>query len=553
MRLLLAAIVICAGIGYAYNHQASLAVAKSDPPARPRLFDWNSADDTLAAVSDVADASDTEPPLVVRDTINATRHEVKSVLDEFVRVNGETNEAPREADIGATAAASATGTSTTTAQTAPPPDAAAPVNAASKDAAPTDIVSQAVSPADDSGSESELVPFASTEDDVVADSKPGPAPSTSSPDLISTDLTSTNPAPTNSTLAADRPTEVPSKPESIDPTSPKDSGSGAPQEIAKPSINEATLVTRQGPNQEVLVQPIAQPETRTTSQPRSKTELLPGGKPPAKGAIDDSKWTVIGKSVNQVSLHSRRLGRVGIRTLVIAGLDGQDLIATRWNDQLVGELLRQNELFQSNEIMVVRAGNPDGLMKKSTPNAHGVVINRNFPSRRYQFLTDKSAGPGPASEPETHAILDVMYKFRPRRVIHLTSTTGRSTISYNRAAKAMALDLQKQFQWDAVPLDVELVPGSVEDFSDGTLDAAVISLKLNVKSGAEWQQAWTRHQPALLAALDGHRVEKLFAVSDDLSQASPDQAGTRIPNSDEELPAVQKRRRGYEELPAPPR
>ena len=247
-------------------------------------------------------------------------------------------------------------------------------------------------------------------------------------------------------------------------------------------------------------------------------------------------------------MHSRRFGRQGTRTLVTAGLDGMDLVGTRWNDELTSVLLRRKDLLQTIEVLVLRAGNPDGLVKKVSTNAHGVLINRNFPSRRYQFLTDDSAGPGPASEAETHVIMQAFYSFRPRRVIHLTSTTGRSTVIYNRAAKDVAEQLQKQFQLTIQPLDVEIAPGSVEDFADGTLDAAVISLKLNAGTG--WQKAWEKHLPAVMAAIQG-QVTINAGLKDELARSSPEVEGTRIPNADEEPP--KKQRRGYEELPPPPR
>lgn len=517
VRLFLAALMICAGVGFAWHHhQTSIAATKDEAPPKPRLFNWQSADETLAAVSDDPVESQDDPPLVVRDAINTARHEVTSVLDEFVRTTAEAK--------------------------VPMPSQ-------------PDIVSQESPAAStlESTSDAELIPFASSdnvssEDVVGEDLGATPADATAVSNQTSPSAASHNSPPVNP------------KPEVTASSQPKPSYSEPARptghESPKPTINEATLVTREPVQKTVPTQPVAQPERIRTATPpasRSKPESTQSGKPPAKSTVDDSNWKVIGKTNNQLPMHSRRFGRQGVRTLVIAGLDGRDQIAIRWNDQLVESLVQQSELFESNEVMVVRAGNPDGLMKKTAANSNGVLINRNFPSRRYQYLTDKSAGPGPASEVETHAILDVLYSFRPRRVIHLASTTGRSTVMYNRAARTIAMDLQKEYQWEAQPLDVELITGSVEDFADGTLEASVISVKLNTGAGAEWRQAWSRHQPAMLAALDGHRQDKLFPVSDELSQASPDQAGTRIPTVEEEPAPVTKRRRGYEELPPPPR
>lgn len=533
MRLFLAVLTVGAvGIGYATMHQAAQPAADSQSTASRPLFDWQSADDTLSAAAsgDVTTPAD-DPPLVVRDTINSARSEVTSVLDEFVRVNGNSNPVPL----------------------------------------PTDIVTQADHPGDVVRDEPS-VPFATSDPADLNAIKAAPAetrPDNSSPDFGPADASAAvNQAQPN--LPAQPDLQTGSNPTPLKVTDAlNDTEAGPVTDAAvkqakpapgKPAINEATLVTKKAnPQSEPIPQTPSTPPTPSTSlirQPEvaakpSKTELLPGGKMPEKQAVFDPEWKVIGKTNNDLPMHTRRFGRQGTRTLIIAGLDGNDRIATRWNDELADALIRHSDLLKTNEVLLVRAGNPDGLVKKMPGNAHGVLINRNFPSRRYQFLPDKSAGPGPASEAETHAILDVLYSFRPRRVVHLTSTTGRSTVIYNRAGKETAAALQKQFQLNGQPLDVELVPGSLEDFADGTLDAAVISLKLN--TGTEWQQAWQKHVPAVLTAINGQLP--LETVSqDELAKSSPDQAGTRIPNMDDEEPApLKKRRRGYEELPPPPR
>ncbi len=538
MRLFLAALTVgAAGIGYVTLHQAAQPAADSRSAASRPLFDWQSADDTLtaAAPGDITTPAD-DPPLVVRDTINNARTEVTSVLDEFVRVNGNSNPVPL----------------------------------------PTDIVTQADHPGN-AGIDEPTVPFATSDPSGLDAIKAAPAEPR--PDNTSSDISGLDVGPadasaavnqTQPNLPAQRDLQTGSYPTQLKETDLlKDTDAGpvvdaavneAKLAVGKPTINEATLITK-------IANPKSEPTPPTPSTPAtpsapptrppevaakpSKTELLPGGKMPEKQAVFDPEWKVIAKTTNDLPMHTRRFGRQGTRTLIIAGLDGQDRIATRWNDELADALVRHSDLLKTNEVLLVRAGNPDGLVKKMPGNAHGVQINRNFPSRRYQFLPDKSAGPGPASEAETHAILDVLYSFRPRRVVHLTSTIGRSTVIYNRAGQETAAALQKQFQLNGQPLDVELVPGSLEDFADGTLDAAVISLKLN--SGTDWKQAWQKHLPAVLTAINGQLP--LETVSqDELVKSSPDLAGTRIPNMDDEEPApLKKRRQGYEELPPPPR
>lgn len=528
MRLFLAALTVgAAGIGYLFVQQSTVPAAESRLTARQHLYDWQSADDTLNVVSRDPLAEQNEPPLIVRDTIANVRRGVTSTLDEFVRVNGVASENPGSADI----------------------------------------VSQADVPGTFVDDTDEIIPFATSDSTTSVDSvEASPTRITPTPTITATDP-----------VRADPPREVAS--ESVADAEIAIREAGARLVPSAPTISEATLVTTaplatktpakstptnleevpvrsnetsesantlSGRTSSESVTPVKQP----ASAGRSKTGLLPGAKLPSQESLVDAEWKVIGKTASGMPMHSRRYGRQGTRTLIIAGLDGLDLVGTRWNDGLAEELMRRNELLHTNEILIVRAGNPEGLTKKTSANSHGVRINRNFPSRRYQFLGDGSTGAGPSSEPETKALLEVLYSFRPRRVIHLASTTGRSTVWFNRSASVIADQLHKEFKLDREPLDVELLPGSLEDFADGTLDAAVISLRLN--SGTDWRQAWQNTLPVLMTAIRVQDPDSLLAVSAEPELSLTEQSGTRIPDM-EEVPVVKKRRLGYEELPPPPR
>ncbi len=312
------------------------------------------------------------------------------------------------------------------------------------------------------------------------------------------------------------------------------------------SVHEATIVRSGQPPPAVPDPEIAQVAAKEETAAKAPTQAV------EKKAAATSEWKVIGKTTEGRPLHTRRFGNNGPRTLIVAGLDGEDRIAVRWIDQLADELARRPELTQSCEVLVFRAGNPDGLMQKMSENARGVLINRNFPSRRYRPLPDLSSGAGPATEAETRAVLDNLYTFHPRRVIHLTATTARTKAHYNRPAREIAAEMQRAYNLDIQPLDIEQYPGSLEDFADGTLEAGVLSIQLNV--GNDWQQIWSKHQPTILTAATGRALDKLEAhpqPQDELTRAAPEAVRSPIPiSTDESL--RKKSRSGYEELPPPP-
>ena len=282
----------------------------------------------------------------------------------------------------------------------------------------------------------------------------------------------------------------------------------------------------------------------SVSKDTNATRVASGGsaKPTA------SEWKVIGKTTERRPMHAMHLGSSGIRTLVIAGIDGQDRVAVRWIEQLADSLSKRPDLLDKNEVLFIRAGNPDGLIRKASNNVRGVPLNRNFPGRRYRSTMGLPSFSVPASEVETRVILDTLYSFRPRRVIHITSTSAKSQVIFNRTAKDAAVELERSAQIRSLPLDVEQVPGSIDDFSDGTLEAAVLSLRFNV--GQDWQQTWNSLQPAVLTTVVGRSVDSKPADS----SIQPDSDGTPIPLPLPNVDPISRRRgrRGYEELPPPP-
>ena len=260
-----------------------------------------------------------------------------------------------------------------------------------------------------------------------------------------------------------------------------------------------------------------------------------------------AEWKVVGKTTEGRPMHSMHLGEVGTRILVIAGLNGEDRTAVRWLELLADEMKQRTDLVENNEIVFYRAGNPDGLVRNTRNNSRGVPLNRNFPSRRYRPNFDVPQFAVPAGEVETRVMLDTLYSFRPRRLIHLTSTGGKSSVLYNRSAKSLASELERSAKLGIQPFDNEQFPGSIEDFADGTLEAAVLSMRLGV--GNDWQKSWASLKPHLVAAVVGQPIE---VIRGDAAQPSdPDRSP--IPHVNAEAVSRVPRKRGYEELPPPPK
>jgi hypothetical protein len=81
------------------------------------------------------------------------------------------------------------------------------------------------------------------------------------------------------------------------------------------------------------------------------------------------------------------------------------------------DTLRTGETVRGIDLWVVPTYNPDGLAAHTRRNAHGVDLNRNYPNDWAPLTGNYYAGPRPASEPETRAMMRFLRQVRPRRVV----------------------------------------------------------------------------------------------------------------------------------------
>jgi protein MpaA len=135
------------------------------------------------------------------------------------------------------------------------------------------------------------------------------------------------------------------------------------------------------------------------------------------------------------------------------------------------------------DLWLVPVLNPDGLAAGTRQNAHGVDLNRNFPSLWQRFGHPGStyySGPKPFSEPETRAARDLILRIHPQLTIwfhqHLNVVWayGRSTAAGRRYARlagmrflhrpwlaGSATNWQNHLQGGGASLTVELPAGTL--------------------------------------------------------------------------------------------
>jgi protein MpaA len=210
---------------------------------------------------------------------------------------------------------------------------------------------------------------------------------------------------------------------------------------------------------------------------------------------------VLGTSNEGRPIVAERYGTIGGRRVLVIGVihgnedDGVAII----------EQLRARAIPDSVELWVVESMNPDGQAAQIRTNANGVDLNRNFPHNWGTIgeLGDSQyAGTGPASEPETQAMVDFIEQLRPdiaiwyhqdaNLVIPSTGRDGRIRARYAELTGLPVADCcgggavytgiaatwarnELKRDSDAVPFIVEL-PGSLTTEQATTHTDAVLTI-----------------------------------------------------------------------------
>jgi protein MpaA len=97
------------------------------------------------------------------------------------------------------------------------------------------------------------------------------------------------------------------------------------------------------------------------------------------------------------------------------------------------------------DLWVVPVYNPDGLRAGTRKNARGVDLNRNFPYRWADLDGSYESGRGPASEPETRAVMQFLRRVDPDWVLsfhqplHGVDTDTKRPAFARRVARELGL------------------------------------------------------------------------------------------------------------------
>lgn len=134
------------------------------------------------------------------------------------------------------------------------------------------------------------------------------------------------------------------------------------------------------------------------------------------------------------------------RTVLLMGaIHGNE----RGPSRILGSILHGRPVKGAN-IWIIRVFNRDGAAADRRTNAHRVDLNRNFPLHWKRLRSPYYSGKGPASEPETRALMRFLKRIRPDRVVsfhqplHGVGRTGlhRGRTFQRRLSRQLGLPLR---------------------------------------------------------------------------------------------------------------
>ncbi|TIC81658.1 M14 family zinc carboxypeptidase [Nocardioides sp. GY 10127] len=124
----------------------------------------------------------------------------------------------------------------------------------------------------------------------------------------------------------------------------------------------------------------------------------------------------IGESVQGRAIMAYHLGepaRAGVpKVVVISTMHGNED-----DTRVILRSLVTGDPVVGVDLWVIPVYNPDGLAAGTRKNAHGVDLNRNWPYRWTDLDGNYESGSGPASEPETKAVMAFLKKVQPQRLL----------------------------------------------------------------------------------------------------------------------------------------
>lgn len=252
--------------------------------------------------------------------------------------------------------------------------------------------------------------------------------------------------------------------------------------------------------------PVSAPEIQTT---RYRPAAGAGNE---SSSADEPRWSRTYRSTDRRPIETLRLGTGLQRVLILGSLHGDETQSVGLVGELARHLSAHPEALRSATVLLVRTANPDGFESRSPFNAHGVDLNRNFPSTNWKTLPSSRAGSRAASEPETRVLVSLLEEFRPALLVHLKDRGTGTVVNSEGNARQLAERVARLVDGQAVQGLGGKTSGSIEDYAVSELGCPSVTWLLAPEANP--QTAWTNNREALLSLVNESSDRRTGSAND---------------------------------------
>ncbi len=207
---------------------------------------------------------------------------------------------------------------------------------------------------------------------------------------------------------------------------------------------------------------------------------------------------VFGYSVEGRPLLAYIFGRGPNVTMIFGAFHNNESASSAVVEALRRYLAARPQEWRGRTIIIVPQTNPDGEWSRVRWNSNGVDLNRNFPA--YWSVVPVEArynpGPAPASEPETQAVMRLVEKYAPSKIVSIHQPFR----CLNWDGKTGLLLAEKMRVQNGYPVVADIgyrTPGSFGSYC-ASKGIAMVTLEM---PDTDFAACWRQNRQALLAAV----------------------------------------------------
>lgn len=226
-----------------------------------------------------------------------------------------------------------------------------------------------------------------------------------------------------------------------------------------------------------------------------------GSDPLADLSRSPGLWSECGRSVEGRPIVLHEYGRGNDVVLVLGSIHGSESAGGTVVVRLAEAIAAPTGDTLDRRVVFVPVVNPDGVLRGTRWNAHGVDLNRNFPTQNWEKGERNGSarhGDAPGSEPETQVVMALIERYRPSLIITLHAPLH--VVNYDGPAKEVA---ERMGSLNGYPVSGSIgypTPGSLGTYAGIERQIPIITLELPRCSGEE---GWEQNREALMAVLRG--------------------------------------------------